>query len=83
MKVSNIAKRLANVAKLTSKIKVTAKINKKDQQYENCRSNKNIFNYLATYYFSLRYRAYIASANYPARSFHLRSKEQYDHRPFH
>lgn len=26
MKVSNIAKRLANVAKLTSKIKVTAKI---------------------------------------------------------
>lgn len=83
MKVSNIAKRLANVEKLTNKIKITAKINKKDQQYENCRSNKNIFNYLITYYFSLRYRAYIASANYPARSFRLHSKEQYDHQPFH
>lgn len=29
MKISNIAKRLANVEKLTSKIKITAKINKK------------------------------------------------------
>lgn len=34
MKVSNITKRSANVEKLTSKIKVTAKINKKDRQYK-------------------------------------------------
>ena len=83
MKVSNITKRSANVEKLTSKIKITAKINKKDRQYENRRSNKNIFNYLTTYYFSLRYRAYIASANYPAPSDHQHSMARYGHQPFH